>query len=64
MVPSQQDSMTREDFTVITAVIGLAHALHLHVITEGIETSTQAQILHGLGRDHGQGYLFGRPTPA
>jgi EAL domain-containing protein (putative c-di-GMP-specific phosphodiesterase class I) len=54
----------RESFAVVTAVIGLAHALHLRVIAEGIEKSTQAQILHGLGYGHGQGYLFGRPAPA
>jgi len=53
----------RESFAVVTAVIGLAHALHLTVIAEGIETPTQALILHGLGCDQGQGYLYGRPTP-
>lgn len=52
----------RESFAVVNAVIGLAHALKLRVVAEGIETTTQAQSLHGLGCDFGQGYLLGRPT--
>ncbi len=52
----------RESFAVVTAVIGLAHALRLTVIAEGIETTTQALILYGLGCDQGQGYLYGRPV--
>jgi diguanylate cyclase (GGDEF)-like protein/PAS domain S-box-containing protein len=54
----------RESFAIVSAVIGLAHALGLRVVAEGIETSSQAQTLHGLGCDHGQGYYFGRPAPA
>jgi diguanylate cyclase (GGDEF)-like protein/PAS domain S-box-containing protein len=54
----------RESFAIISAVIGLAHALGLRVVAEGIETSSQAQTLHGLGCDHGQGFFFGRPAPA
>ncbi|NOJ60217.1 EAL domain-containing protein [Arthrobacter sp. 260] len=52
----------RESFAVVNAVIGLAHALKLRVVAEGIETSSQAQSLHGLGCDYGQGYLLGRPS--
>ncbi|MHA7277200.1 sensor domain-containing protein [Arthrobacter sp. Hz1] len=52
----------RESFAVVNAVIGLAHALKLRVVAEGIETTSQAQSLHGLGCDFGQGYLLGRPT--
>ena len=53
----------RESFAVVSAVIGMAHALQLHVIAEGVETLIQAQILHGLGCNYGQGYLLGRPSP-
>jgi len=52
----------RESFAIVNAVIGLAHALGLRVVAEGIETASQAQTLHGLGCDHGQGYFFGRPA--
>ena len=56
------NSRRRESFAVVNAVVGLAHALKLRVIAEGIETASQAQSLHGLGCDFGQGYLLGRPT--
>ncbi|WP_051427705.1 EAL domain-containing protein [Arthrobacter sp. H20] len=52
----------RESFAVVNAVVGLAHALKLRVVAEGIETASQAQSLHGLGCDFGQGYLLGRPS--
>ncbi|MBF5081945.1 bifunctional diguanylate cyclase/phosphodiesterase [Quadrisphaera sp. INWT6] len=48
---------------VVQAVIDLAHAHHLTVIAEGIETEEQARMLIAMGCDHGQGYWFGRPTP-
>jgi len=54
----------RESFAVVSAVVGLSHALSLRVVGEGVETDTQAQALHGLGCDTGQGYLLGRPAPA
>ncbi|WP_049822856.1 sensor domain-containing protein [Arthrobacter sp. H41] len=57
------DARRRESFAIVNAVIGLAHALKLRIIAEGIETTSQAQALHGLGCDYGQGYLLGRPTP-
>lgn len=53
----------RESFAIVGAVVGLARALDLSVLAEGIETTTQAQALHGLGCDSGQGYLFGKPLP-
>ncbi|MHA7154037.1 sensor domain-containing protein [Arthrobacter sp. TMN-50] len=52
----------RESFAVVNAVIGLANALKLRVVAEGIETTSQAQALHGLGCDFGQGYLLGRAS--
>ncbi len=51
----------RESFAIVTAVISLAHSLGLTVVAEGIETPTQSLILHGLGCDQGQGYLYGKP---
>jgi diguanylate cyclase (GGDEF)-like protein/PAS domain S-box-containing protein len=51
----------RESFAIVTAVISLAHSLGMKVVAEGIETHTQALILHGLGCDQGQGYLYGKP---
>lgn len=56
-------STRRESFAIIAAVVGLAHALNLDVIAEGIETISQQQALHGLGCHYGQGFLLGRPAP-
>jgi diguanylate cyclase (GGDEF)-like protein/PAS domain S-box-containing protein len=53
-----------EDAKIAAAVIGLAAALDLKVIAEGIETQAQRQALIDLGCRYGQGYLFARPQPS
>jgi diguanylate cyclase (GGDEF)-like protein/PAS domain S-box-containing protein len=53
-----------EDTAIVTAVVGLAHALNVIAIAEGVETEAQLAHLRRLGCDHAQGYLFGRPAPA
>jgi diguanylate cyclase (GGDEF)-like protein/PAS domain S-box-containing protein len=49
--------------SVVAAIIQLAHAHDLSVTAEGVETPEQAAALRAMGCDHGQGWLFGRPTP-
>jgi diguanylate cyclase (GGDEF)-like protein/PAS domain S-box-containing protein len=46
---------------IVGAVVGLAHALGLVVIAEGVETERQAEELRRLRCDLAQGYLFSRP---
>lgn len=46
---------------VIRAVIGLAHALNLETIAEGVETTAQLQALWRMQCGFGQGFLLGRP---
>jgi diguanylate cyclase (GGDEF)-like protein/PAS domain S-box-containing protein len=53
-----------EDAKIAAAVIGLAAALELAVVAEGIETEAQRQALIELGCRAGQGYLFARPQPS
>ena len=48
---------------VIAAIIDLAHALGLHVVSEGVETEYALERLRELGCDLAQGYLFCRPLP-
>ena len=48
---------------IISAIMGIAKALDLKTIGEGIETSPQEAILRDLGCELGQGYLFSRPVP-
>ena len=49
------------DSSFLEAILGLARALDLTVIVEGIETADQASTLHRLGCKIGQGYHFARP---
>ena len=57
-------STSAEDRELINAIIAMAHSLHLKVVAEGIETKEQLSYLQKLGCDYGQGYYFGRPSPA
>jgi diguanylate cyclase (GGDEF)-like protein/PAS domain S-box-containing protein len=52
------------DGKIAIAVIGLAHALSLKVVAEGVETEEQRIFLLDHGCDLFQGYLFSRPLPA
>jgi diguanylate cyclase (GGDEF)-like protein len=49
---------------IIEAIIGLARALGLNVVAEGVETSDQARFLLAHGCTQMQGYLFSPPMPA
>ena len=53
-----------DDRSIVEAVVGLAHALRLQPIAEGVETEEQAAFLARLNCQLAQGYLFGRPGPA
>jgi PAS domain S-box-containing protein len=53
-----------ESRKIIAAVMGLCQSLKLATIAEGIENDSQLEMLRCLGYGSGQGWLFGRPTPA
>ncbi len=48
---------------VLDAIVGLAKALGLATVAEGIETGCQAAAAADGGVDYAQGYLFSRPLP-
>jgi diguanylate cyclase (GGDEF)-like protein len=54
----------RRERHLVEAIIGMAHALELEVVAEGVETQRQSEVLAGLGCSRAQGYHFGRPLPA
>jgi EAL domain-containing protein (putative c-di-GMP-specific phosphodiesterase class I) len=50
-----------EDASIVNAVASLGHALNLSIVAEGIETIEEAQQVHALGCEVGQGYYFAKP---
>jgi len=54
----------RDDASVVTAVIAVAHSLGLRVVAQGVETEAQVTLLRSLGCDEVQGYLWSPPVPA
>jgi len=54
-----QDSDSR----IVSAILGIADALELEVVAEGIETKAQYQELRELNCQRGQGFLMARPQP-
>jgi diguanylate cyclase (GGDEF)-like protein len=49
---------------IVDAVAGMARALGLHLVGEGVETAEQAAHLAAVGCEFGQGFLYSRPMPA
>jgi diguanylate cyclase (GGDEF)-like protein len=54
---------SRDDATIVRAIVSLAHNLNLKVIAEGVETPEQLAFLHELGCDQYQGFHFSAPIP-
>ena len=50
-----------EATAIVAAVMGMAHALDLRVVAEGVETADQAVRLRTLGCDEAQGFFYARP---
>ena len=55
---------SREDVTILRTVQGLATALGIRLVAEGVEHEAQHQFLRQIGCIEAQGWLFGRPVPA
>ena len=51
------------DSPIMRAIIGMGHALKLHVIAEGVETRDQLAFLRMQGCAAYQGFLFSKPVP-
>jgi diguanylate cyclase (GGDEF)-like protein len=52
------------DRHLVTAILGMARALDLTVVAEGVETEEQRELLAGFHCSLAQGYLFSAPQPA
>jgi diguanylate cyclase (GGDEF)-like protein len=53
-----------EAVSITRAILALGHALHLHIIAEGVETKEQAEFLCQSGCDLLQGYYFSKAVAA
>jgi diguanylate cyclase (GGDEF)-like protein/PAS domain S-box-containing protein len=51
-------------YTIVNAIISMAHSLRLEVVAEGVETVEQWSCLRDLGCDTVQGFLFSKAIPA
>jgi diguanylate cyclase (GGDEF)-like protein/PAS domain S-box-containing protein len=49
------------DEAIVSGTVGLAHALDVIAVAEGVETAEQQEILRELGCDLAQGYHFAKP---
>lgn len=49
--------------TLIDCIIKMANRIDMLTLTEGVETTGQAEFLNKVGCNRLQGYLFGRPMP-
>jgi diguanylate cyclase (GGDEF)-like protein/PAS domain S-box-containing protein len=54
----------RESVGLIRAILGMARALNLETVAEGVETGSQAHTLKELGSALVQGFYFAKPMPA
>jgi diguanylate cyclase len=53
-----------DDAAIVAAIISLGRSMKRAIVAEGVETIAQARLLHTLGCDVMQGFLFSRPVPA
>lgn len=53
-----------DDAEIARAIINLGHTLGLEIVSEGVETKEQLELLKQQGCDVIQGYLISRPMPA
>lgn len=51
-----------EHIAIVQAIVGLANALGLKSVAEGVESEDQLMLVRASGCDEAQGYLFGPPV--
>ena len=60
---SRHSQFCRQPRVVLRGIVGLAAALRLRTVAEGVETWEHAFFLRAAGVDYGQGFSLGRPVP-
>ncbi|MCR5420530.1 MAG: GGDEF domain-containing phosphodiesterase [Lachnospiraceae bacterium] len=59
----QEIETKKRSKTILRSIIGMADALEMDVIAEGVENKEKLNILTDMGCRHFQGYYFSRPLP-
>lgn len=52
-----------DDEAIVTSIVGLAHAMGIAVLAEGVEDERQLAVLHRVRCEVGQGWLWSRAVP-
>ena len=52
-----------DDAAIVSGTIALAHSLRLSVVAEGVENTTQYEMVRAFDCDESQGFLHSRPLP-
>jgi|GEM_PF-578052 len=54
----------QDNFTIVSAIIAMAHSMKVDAIAQGVETVAQLEALDSIGCELVQGFLFGKPVAA
>ena len=54
---------SKKGAALVAAIVGMAHALDINIIPEGVENTNQLNYLEGLDCQIMQGFLFSKPVP-
>lgn len=60
---SRSASSDKNAAAILKSIIEMAHALDIRIVSEGIETSEQLEMLKSINCEIGQGFLFAKPMP-
>ena len=52
----------KADREIVNAILAMTESLGFQVLIEGVEEKGQKNIIHHMGCEYAQGFLFGRPT--
>ena len=58
-----QMNMSESSKQYVAMIISIGHILNLKVISEGVESNDQVDVLKKIGCDYIQGFVWGRPMP-
>ena len=54
-------SMNESSKQYVAMIISIGHTLNLKVISEGVESTDQVDVLKSIGCDYIQGFVWGKP---